>query len=292
MDVSVNSNDQKFKQRARLVSAITHVVLLLLLLIPFLTLPDPPPGQEGITVNLGVPDFEAIEEPAPSAANTDPVPVEEEKEEEKVEEKVQPEPPKPEKQPVKEPEVVEAEDPEQIALRKKEEEARQERIRQEKAEEARKKAEADARRKAEEDRKRREAEAAANKEKFSDLFKNSSGNGTGDKQSGGDPDGDPNTGALESISTGAGRVGGDLTGRGRPLRSPKVTDNSQKQGTVVIKVCVDAAGKVVSARYTQGGSSTSDSTLRRKAEANAMKWEFPKGSKTDCGTITYTFKLK
>ena len=291
MDISVNSNNNKFKQRARLISAITHVVFLILLLIPFLTLPDPPPGQEGITVNLGVPEFDEVEEPAPSAANTDPEP--EPVVEEKQVEKVNPEPPKPETQPVKEPEVIEAEDPAQIALKKKQEEARQERLRQEREEQARKEAEAEARRQAEEDRKRQEAEAAANKEKFSDLFKNSSGDGTGDKQSGGDPDGKPNTGNLDDkLSTGSGTVGGELTGRGRPTSSPKVTDNSQKEGTVVIKVCVDAGGNVISSRYTQGGSTTGDAALKRLAESNAMKWKFPKGTQTDCGTITYAFKVK
>jgi outer membrane biosynthesis protein TonB len=291
MDVSVNSGNSKFKQRGRLISAIVHVIFLVLLLIPFLNYPDPPPGQEGITVNLGVPEFDEIEEPAPSAPNTEPEP-EPVEEEQQQEEKVTPEPPKPEKEPVKEPEVIEAEDPEQIALKKKQEQERQERLRQEREEQARLEAEAEARRKAEEERKRKEAEAAENKEKFSDLFKNSSGEGTGDKQSGGDPGGDPNTGALESISTGSGKVGGDLTGRGRPTNSPTVTDNSQKEGTVVIKVCVDEAGNVISARYTQGGSTTGDATLKRLAESNAKKWKFPSGSKVDCGTITYTFKVK
>lgn len=291
MDVSVNSGNSKFKQRGRLVSAVVHVILLVLLLIPFLTYPDPPPGQEGITVNLGVPDFEEIEEPAPSAANTDPEP--EPVEEEKQEEKVTPEPPKPEKEPVREPEVVEAEDPEQIALKKKQEQERQERLRQEREEQARKEAEAEARRKAEEDRKRKEAEAEANKEKFSDLFKNSSGDGKGDKQSGGDPSGDPNTGNLDKISTGSGTIGGkDLLGRGRPTTPPPISDNSQKQGTVVIKVCVDAAGNVISARYTQGGSTTGDATLKRLAESHAKKYKFPKGNQVDCGTITYSFKVK
>ena len=74
MDVSVNSGNSKFKQRGRLISAVVHLIFLILLLIPFLNYPDPPPGQEGITVNLGLPEFDEIEQAAPSAATTDPEP--------------------------------------------------------------------------------------------------------------------------------------------------------------------------------------------------------------------------
>jgi len=284
MDISVNSNDEKHKKRGMIISILTHVVFLILLLIPILRYPDPPPGQEGITVNLGMPEFDEIEQAAPSAPATEPQPEEEEVQEEQA----QPDPPQPEPQPIDEPEVVEQEDPDQIALKKQQEEARQERLREEREEQARR----EARRKAEEERKRKEAEAAENKERISDLFKNSDGKGEGDKQSGGDPDGEPDTGALESISTGSGKVGGDLAGRGRPTFSPRVTDDSQKQGTVVINVCVDADGSVVSARFTQRGSTTNDATLKNLAVANAKRWKFPKGSGTDCGTITYTFKVK
>ncbi len=288
MDISVNSDKEKFKRRGWAISIVTHILFLILLLIPFLRYPDPPPGQEGITVNLGLPDYEAIEEPAPSAAEPETQPVEEEQQQE---ERVQPDPPEPRPDPVQEPEVIEQEDPDQIALRKKQEQERQERLQKEREEQERKKAEEEARRKAEEERQRAEAEAAENKRRLSELL-NQAGKGEGNEQSGGDPEGEPDTGALESISTGAGKVGGDLAGRGRPTFSPKVTDNSQKQGTVVINVCVDPDGSVVSARFTQRGSTTSDATLKSLAEANAKRWKFPKGSSRDCGTITYTFKVQ
>lgn len=284
MDLQVTSQEEKYRKRGWIISIVWHILLLILLFIPFLTYPDPPPGQEGITVNLGIPEFDNIEDSAPSAANTDPEPVKEDpvKEPEPI-----PEPKKPEPEPVKEKEMVKTEDPEAIALKKKkaeEERKRQEQVEKQRQEEA-------ARRKAEEDQKRREAEAEANKKKFSDLFKNS-GTGDSDKNAGGDPDGKPNTGQLDKISTGAGTVTGALTGRGAPVSSPKITDNSQKTGRVAIKVCVDAGGNVVSAKYTQSGSTTGDASLKAKAVANAKRWKFPKGSQTDCGTITYTFKLQ
>lgn len=284
MDLQVTSQEEKYQKRGMLISIVTHILFLILLFIPFLTYPDPPPGQEGITVNLGIPEFDNIEESAPAAPSTDPEPV---KEETKVQPQPEPEPVKPRDEPVKEKEVVETEDPEAIALRKQQEKEareRQERIEKERAEE-------EARRKAEQERQRREAEAAANKEKFSDLFKGT-GNGSSDKTAGGDPDGEPNTGQLDKISTGAGEVTGALTGRGRPISSPKVTDNSQKTGRVAVNVCVDANGNVVSAKYTQRGSTTGDASLKAKAVANAKRWKFPAGSGTDCGTITYTFKVQ
>ena len=52
------------------------------------------------------------------------------------------------------------------------------------------------------------------------------------------PNGDPNSGNLSGISTGAGTVGGGLSGRGyKKPAAPK--DNSQETGTVVVRVCVD-----------------------------------------------------
>ena len=115
---------------------------------------------------------------------------------------------------------------------------------------------------------------------------------TGTSGNQGDPGGDPNSNVLEGISTGSGKVGGGLGSRG-VLASPKVTDNSQKTGRVVVKVCVDSTGKVISAKFTQGGSTTTDSRLRAVAEKNALRWKFSKGTMDkQCGTITYDFKVQ
>lgn len=281
MDLQVTAQEEQYKKKGLIISIVVHIFFLILLFIPFLTYPDPPPGQKGITVNLGIPEFDNFEDAAPAAPNTEPEPAPEKP-------TTEPEPQtRPERsEPVQE-EVVQTEDPEAIALRKEQE--RKERERQEQLRKERE--EAERRRQAEEDRRRREAEAQENKEKFSDLFKNS-GSGSDNDPAGGDPDGEPNSGALDKVSTSAGTVTGDLAGRGRPIASPKVEDNSQKTGRVAINVCVDANGNVTSAKYTQRGSTTGDPTLKSKAIANAKKWKFPQGSKTDCGTITYEFKVR
>ena len=125
------------------------------------------------------------------------------------------------------------------------------------------------------------------------LFnQNGDGKGnTGTPGNQGDPNGDPNASNLDGISTGSGMVGGGLGNRGG--KGPKITDKSQATGRVVVKVCVDSRGKVVSAKYTQSGSTTSNSQLRRLAESNAKKWSFKPGElDKQCGTITYEFKVK
>jgi TonB family protein len=87
-------------------------------------------------------------------------------------------------------------------------------------------------------------------------------------------------------------VGGGLGSRGVKYE-PKITDNSQKTGKVVVDVCVDKTGKVVSANYTQRGSTTTDSDLRALAERSAMKFIFTESAiEKQCGTITVDFKVR
>lgn len=133
------------------------------------------------------------------------------------------------------------------------------------------------------------SEVVANtKKKYGDLFgkKNEGNSNTG---SGDDPKGE---GALSGISKGNGIVGGGLIGR-KAIEIPAVAETSQKSGRVVVKVCVASDGKVTSARYTQQGSTTSDTQLVRMAEKGAAKYRFsPAELETQCGIITFDFKLQ
>ncbi|NUO02275.1 MAG: energy transducer TonB [Saprospiraceae bacterium] len=295
-DFISHQKQQKDKERSLIATFVFHFILIVLAMLPFMSYQIPPPGQEGILVNLGLPDVGQGDE------NAGPAETAEEEEETIPEEEVQPEPQpetpreetKPE--PVKEKEVIKTEDPEAIALRRKKEQEKKAQEEQERVEreEARKKAEADAKKKAEaEAEARRKADAQKTKDQIGGLFGNGKGKGnTGKPGNQGDPGGDPNSDILTGISTGSGKVGGGLGSRG-VSSSPKVTDNSQKQGTVVLEVCVDGDGNVTSAKYTQRGSSTTDSQLVSVAEANARRWKFtPGGPDKQCGTITYNFKLQ
>jgi TonB family protein len=319
--IQQNKREQENKRRGRLITTIVHILLIILAFLPLLTFPDPPPGQEGILVSFGQPDAGRNSEEAGGDVQEQEIQeaiAEAQEEEKRIEEErveaaaeaeaeAEPEPeiePAPE-DPVPERDIVEDVNSEEIKLRNEEEarkrqeaedKARQEREAQERAdEEARKKAEAEAEaaRQAAEEEARKRAEAEKLKNEIGGLFGDGDGEGEGD---GGKPgnQGDPNGGdsdILEGITTGTGRVGGGLGSRGGS--GPRITDNSQETGRVVIKVCVGSNGRVVSAEFTQSGSTTASNTLIRLAKANAQKWTFKPGEvDKQCGTITYDFKVK
>ncbi len=288
----VSRTEKENKRKGLIFSVVLHTLIIFIAALYGFKYQVPPPEPGGILVNLGIPDVGQGTENASESSAAKPV-------EELVkpkEEKATP-PPKPESKPkvVNKPvhkKVKTTEDPAAAALRKKQqEEARQ------KAEEERKRreAEAEAKRKAEEERKRKESEAQKLKDQLAGGLRGSGkGKGnTGKPGNQGDPNGDPNASALEGISTGAGVVGGGLSGRGVMRKGPAIKDNSQEQGTVMLEVCVDINGKVISAEFLLKGSTTSDSRLIRLAKENAYAWRFSKGNvDKQCGTIRYEFRLK
>jgi outer membrane biosynthesis protein TonB len=290
---ALSPDEQKRKRTAYIVSSTVTGIILILMILKFFHYPDPPPPPEGILVNLGLPDQGQGEENTPGPLAPTPAP-----------EKPQPEKPQPEikeTKPVTKPTttpvvkdkpVVTTEDPNAVAIKE-----RQEKERREKAEADRvAREQAEARQRAEEERQRKEAEAKATKDQIGGLFggggKGSGKGNTGKPGNQGDPNGDPNAKNLEGITTGTGSVGGSLGNR-NVLSAPRITDNSSLEGTVVIAVCVDANGSVVSADFTQKGSTTSNSTLVNLAVNNAKKWKFSAGEvDKQCGTVTYRFKVQ
>ena len=87
-------------------------------------------------------------------------------------------------------------------------------------------------------------------------------------------------------------IGSGLNGRAVRKRGA-INDTSQKQGKVVIEVCVDSDGNVISAAYTERGSTTKDVELRDKALASARAYKFAASANAkQCGTITFNFQLK
>ena len=289
MDITVSRNEQENKKKGMVVSIILHILLLLLIILPFIRFPIPPPGQSGILVSLGQID-QGEGDDLPDTQNEV---VEEVTEEKKVEEVVE-KPIEKEEQSrrtasVKEtqPNILTSEEKAEIAF-KKQKDAEKVRIANIEEQE-REAAEAEASRIAEANRKAAEAES---KKQYSSLLGGSGKGNTGTAGNQGDPNGDPNAKALVGISTGSGTVGGGLGDRG-VLMEPQVNDNSQKTGVVVINICVDAAGQVVSAAYTQLGSTTTDSDLKSKAERSAKEFKFtPSDIEKQCGTVTIDFKVK
>ena len=278
------------KKAGMLISIIVHLLLLLLLFIPFFNQEIIPPGQKGILIQFGLIDAGTDEGPesmdadqditqeTESAGNQDPNPNPQEDiaTTKSVDET-----------PQKEVVVDERSDvpsQEEINRQKAIDDARkaeEERLARE-AEEARKKAE-------EEEQKRKQFEER--KKKFGDILAggNNSGKNRGNE---GDPSGDPNSSPLDEIAKGSGKVGGGLTNRG-VLYEPTIQENSQQSGTVVIEICVNTQGEVTSAKFTQRGSTTTNSSLVNVAIAGAKKYKFTSSEiEKQCGTVTVNFIVK
>lgn len=293
MEPILSPREIQNKRFGRILSILIHLAILMLLVLPLLTYPDPPPGAEGIRVNLGfINEGEGNENAAaPAETPQERTPQEAPEEQEEKEEQVEASPAVPEKtepEPVVEPEIVRTEDPEAVALKKQQEEDRKKKAAEE---QARQEAEEKARKAAAEKAKKEAEDAKKTKDEIAALFGSGKGN-TGKPGNQGDPNGDPDASKLEGISTGTGTVGGGLGDRG-VMSAPGLTDSSQKQGTVVVRVCVDKTGKVIEAEFTQRGSTTADLTLKKLAVDNAKQWRFAAGAvDKQCGTITYRFVVR
>jgi colicin import membrane protein len=116
-------------------------------------------------------------------------------------------------------------------------------------------------------------------------------NGTGDNPFG--KTGGSGGGSGGGTGTGTGvSIGGGLGGREVRFR-PTIRDNSQDVGKVVVEVCVDSDGNVVSSNYILKGSTSQSTTLRTIAEREAKKFKFKASdSPKDCGTIAFNFTLQ
>ncbi|MEM1323497.1 MAG: hypothetical protein AAGG75_24745 [Bacteroidota bacterium] len=85
-------------------------------------------------------------------------------------------------------------------------------------------------------------------------------------------------------------VGGLLSNRGL-VEAPQIDRKYAGRGQVVVKICVDARGEVISAKFTQRGSTTFNESLKAMAIESARKALFAVSSEIEqCGTIAYKFK--
>ncbi|NNE27025.1 MAG: hypothetical protein HKN09_09300 [Saprospiraceae bacterium] len=272
MQHTVQINDKDKKQRSLLLSILFHVLLLLFLLLPCFSYFDPPKPIQGITILLGEETEEEIDEiksTTDAKSNSSPEKVEEEK------------PKKVVNKPAPSANVKSktTTDSAPVVVEKKKEETK-------KIEESKPTAEEIAAAKAaEEAQKKKEA-----KERFGSLFNKN--NDSENSSSKGNPSGMPDASSLEGLSEAYGKAGEGLEDRGI-VYQPQITDNTQKTGRVVVRICVDNEGQVISARYTQKGSTTTDSHLIKLAERSARQYKFGKSPLDEqCGNIVIDFKLK
>lgn len=256
------------------ISVGLHAALLLLFLIPFVRMIKFPPEESGIMVMFGdeeagksdntyVPE-ESASSPATQAKKEDVKPL--------VETKTRDD----------ESEVV------VVDKKPKTESKKQTSTKENKTSDAAERLKAE---REKQEREAREREAAEKKKKISDLF--GKGKGEGSKAGNqGKPDGEPDGKVLDGITKGSGRVGGGLSTRGL-LYEPTFQDNSQRSGKVVITICVDKSGKVISTKFTQKGSTTSDSYLIQITEKAAARYKFSPGEiDSQCGTITVDYRVQ
>ena len=310
LDTNLNQEEEN-KKKGLIASIIFHFILMILVILPLLTFPDPPPGQAGVLVSFGEPDVgQGEEEPAPAAMAEEIQPVEEPaaEPEEIVEREVEEpkeEPQKPKKNDSKK--INTDDNSRELALKRKKEKEKKAKESAEKkkardlAKAKKAKADAEAKKKAAAAKKKADAEAKrkADAQALKDKIAGSFGGGTTTGSQGnsatpgnaGNPDGDPNAKRLEGLGKGKGNVSG-FGDRGFARPSP-ISGNFQDIGTVNLKVCVDENGKVISAKPKLSGSTTQNSKLQKLAIANAKKYKFDKsGIDQQCGTITYKFQLQ
>lgn len=202
-------------------------------------------------------------------------------------------------------------DNQEIALEKK---RKEEENRLKKEEEIRKKqqAEAEAKAKAEAECKRQEEEKKRKeeeefKQKLAQGIKGTKGTGSGSQGNGkgegqstpggnqGDPGGTP--GAPKGPGTGSGTgtsgIGFELAGR-KMVSAPRVNNESQKFGRVVIQIKVDRKGNVIDAVFRQAGSTTNDSYLVSLSIDAAKRAKFSEDAQAadeQFGTITFNYVI-
>lgn len=132
----------------------------------------------------------------------------------------------------------------------------------------------------------KEQAAIAKANQLGALFgNNNAGTGSGDTQ------GDAQRGNPE---VGQGNSGGNQWSlKGRKCKAlPKPGNDFKQEGKVVVAIIVDANGKVVSAKATEGTTISNDATIQLAIKA-AYKAEFSFTDRPDkqFGTITYIFKF-
>jgi hypothetical protein len=274
-------DQKKDKNKGIAWSILLHAILFLIALLPLMTYPVPPPGQEGVLVSFGSDESGSGDNPAEAApellAEASPNPIETV--------------PAPSNTPQAIVEQTRSSDlPEEISIplesKKPEKKAREEVAKpQTPSENKSSQAEAKVSKPSESE------QYNQSKSQFGDLFGKGKGNAT-EAGSQGQEEGDPTAKALSGVSSGIGLIGGGLSGRGLSYQ-PQIKDNSQKTGKIVVKVCVDAEGKVISAEYTQRGSTSTDHELKQIAEQSALQFRFTSSNvDRQCGTISIDFKLK
>jgi len=273
----MNATEKKNKRKGVITSVVIHALLLLLFAFFGMSYTYPP-VEEGMMINFGNTET--------GLGDTESDPAQSEIIQEETEEEVTPTEAVQE-QPVEntvQEEVVTQDMLDAIALEKAE----------------KKKAQEDAERKAEEERvlaeqKRIQEEKKAASDALFAKAKAGQGKGEGNTEPGGNQgaqDGTP--GAPHGLGGSGNGFKFDLGGRSM-ISAPKIVDNSQKEGKVVVDIIVDKYGKVVKATPGARGSTTTDRHLEKLATEAAYNTKFnarPDAPIQQKGSMTFVFILE
>ena len=247
-----------------IVSVVVHSILLILFAFFGMTYLDPPPEEEGITINFGTSDNGMVSE----LNNTPVQEVEDVPTETKVTEPTPTE--------TVEEEILTQTSEEAPSIDKKKE----------------KKEEVEPVEKKEEPKPNPQLLNALNKLKNKNSEQGGGDGETGEPGDQGDINGDPNSTNYKGGGSGDG-VSFNLNGRSIKNK-PRIQDNSQDKGTVVVDIIVDQKGNVLRATPGARGSTTTSAILYLKAREAAMKTKFnanPDAPEEQKGTMTFIFIL-
>ena len=283
----------KERKQGLIFSALTHLLLAILIIFVTFRVKIPEPVEEGLLVNFGFDETgEGLFEPAPEPVSPPPPP--ESAGEQGGEEALL-------TQDFEEAVEVEKKEPSPEEIRKQAE-ARAAEIRRQLVAEAERKRieqeEAEKRKKEEEQRRIDQQNARAR-----GAFSNAGNVGTSG-QSQGVAGGQGNQGVVsgtpDALNYGPGggmgtnSISFELGGRkAQSLFKPPY--NIQKDGIVVVAVVVDRSGRVTEATPGMKGSTTLDENLLKLAKEAALKTRFEEKNDAPIiqkGTITYDFRLK
>lgn len=280
--------DNDNRRRGFWLSLILHIILLLLFLVPcFKGMKTKTEQPQGITVALGVP--ESVEKQKTLKAS---VPSSSSKNKKSTTRKTKPTRKSTSSKAIKSKTTEEK----SSVIASNEDKAKKEKLRLEKAQKDAERAKAEEKARQEEKARIAKAEAERKaeqkskaKSKFSSLFK---GDNKESEDTKGSKTGKPDSAVLDSLTSGSGKIGTGLGSR-ELLHSPIIKDNTQKTGRVIVNICVGKNGRVMSAKFRQKGSTTTDAHLVSLAERSARKYEFSESSiEEQCGDIIIDFKLK
>jgi outer membrane biosynthesis protein TonB len=258
----MTATEKKSKRKGIIGTILFHVLLLVAFLFMGLTYQDPPPAEEGISINFGFTDEGLGEiEPEDTEEISDPV------EEEIIEEQIESTEEIVTQTTIETPAVEKTEEKKKVV----EKEQPKEEVIEEKKPEVNKK-------------------AIYTGKKETTTTSEGDEEGEGNK---GAIDGDPNADAYEGGGIGEEGAAYQLGGRKAEFKAAPIY-TIQVEGKVVVAITVDRLGNVIYANPGVKGSTTLNKELLQRAKTAALKTKFePKQSAptNQQGKIIYYFQL-